>query len=138
MDKASVREMEMGERAKQERRIMALLKKENPFVVRLYFSFHTPYHLFFVMEYVPGTDCATMLRAYGALNEGRSHTDLCLFSSSTPISYLYSPLSTHSRCTSLPSRDGLGHRFSSQSRHHPPGHQTAEYPGLDHWTCQID
>jgi serine/threonine-protein kinase RIM15 len=70
MDKASVKAMEMGARARQERQIMALLRKENPYVVRLYFSFHTPHHLFFVMEYVPGSDCAAMLRAYGCLPEG--------------------------------------------------------------------
>ena len=62
--------MEMGARARQERQIMALLKKQNPFVVRLFFSFHTMHHLFLVMEYVPGSDCAAMLRVYGCLPEG--------------------------------------------------------------------
>lgn len=70
MDKASVKAMEMGARARQERQIMALLRKQNPYVVRLYFSFHTAHHLFFVVEYVPGSDCAAMLRAYGSLPEG--------------------------------------------------------------------
>jgi len=49
---------------------MALLKKQSPFVVRLFFSFHTMHHLFLVMEYVPGSDCAAMLRTYGPLPEG--------------------------------------------------------------------
>ncbi|EWM19901.1 serine threonine protein kinase 15 [Nannochloropsis gaditana] len=69
MDKAALHSMEMGARAKQERQIMALLKKQNPFVVRLFFSFHTLHHLFLVMEYVPGSDCAAMLRVYGCLPE---------------------------------------------------------------------
>jgi hypothetical protein len=32
--------------------------------------FHTMHHLFLVMEYVPGSDCAAMLRMYGCLPEG--------------------------------------------------------------------
>ncbi|KAM3570547.1 hypothetical protein VYU27_007382, partial [Nannochloropsis oceanica] len=69
MDKAALHSMEMGARVRQERQIMALLKKQSPFVVRLFFSFHTMHHLFLVMEYVPGSDCAAMLRTYGPLPE---------------------------------------------------------------------
>lgn len=96
MDKASVKTMEMGARARQERQIMALLRKQNPYVVRLFFSFHTAHHLFFVMEYVPGSDCAAMLRAYGSLPEG-AFCGACSDGVGERMSDSYSPEHVHAR-----------------------------------------
>ena len=72
MDKASVRAMEMGSRARQERQIMALLRRRNPYVVRLFFAFHTAHHLFLVMEYVPGRTLRDVVRAEAPVSPARA------------------------------------------------------------------
>lgn len=42
---------------------------DNPFVVKLYYSFQTNDYLYLVMEYLNGGDCATLLRNVGCLDE---------------------------------------------------------------------
>jgi len=71
MEKATLKAMDMAERVKQERQIMALLGKQCPYVVKLHFAFRSQHHLFFAMDYVPGGDCAGMLKTYGTIHEGR-------------------------------------------------------------------
>jgi serine/threonine protein kinase len=72
MEKAALKQVDMAPRVKQERQIMALLGKNNPYVISLYFAFRTREHLFFVMEYVPGGEVAAVLKAKGTLDERES------------------------------------------------------------------
>ena len=53
--------------ARNERLILSSL--DNPFVVKLYYSFQTNDYLYLVMEYLNGGDCATLLRNVGCLDE---------------------------------------------------------------------
>lgn len=74
MEKAALKQVDMAPRVKQERQIMALLGKNNPYVISLYFAFRTREHLFFVMEYVPGGEVAAVLKAKGTLDERESQS----------------------------------------------------------------
>lgn len=71
MEKATLKQVDMGPRVRQERQIMALLGQNNPYVISLYFAFRTREHLFFVMEYVAGGEVAAVLKARGTLSEGK-------------------------------------------------------------------
>jgi serine/threonine-protein kinase RIM15 len=51
-----------------ERRIL-MAQGESPFVVKLFFTFQTKDHLFLVMEYLNGGDCAALIKNMGALTE---------------------------------------------------------------------
>ena len=53
--------------ARNERLILSSL--DNPFVVKLFYSFQTEQNLYLVMEYLNGGDCATLLRNVGCLDE---------------------------------------------------------------------
>ena len=53
--------------AKAERTILAQL--DSPFVVKLYYSFQSQDHLYLVMEYLNGGDCAALLKKVGNLDE---------------------------------------------------------------------
>ena len=46
----------------------------NPFVVRLFYSFTSANSLYLVMEYAPGGDCYSLLRALGSLEEPMART----------------------------------------------------------------
>eukprot|EP00698_Gefionella_okellyi_P021629 TRINITY_DN7049_c0_g1_i1.p2 TRINITY_DN7049_c0_g1~~TRINITY_DN7049_c0_g1_i1.p2 ORF type:complete len:530 (-),score=109.41 TRINITY_DN7049_c0_g1_i1:2265-3854(-) len=55
------------ERCKLERDILA--RMDNPFVVKLHYSFQTPSHLYFVLEYANGGDVGSLLESMGCLAE---------------------------------------------------------------------
>jgi microtubule-associated serine/threonine kinase len=57
----------MVEGARVERSVLAAAR--NPFVVRFHASFTSRENLYLVMEYAPGGDLASLLRALGALDE---------------------------------------------------------------------
>ena len=44
----------------------------NPFVVKLYYAFRTPRFFYLVMEYLPGGDLHSLLKAFGVFNEESS------------------------------------------------------------------
>ena len=46
-----------------------LATSDNPFVVRFFYSFTSEENLYLVMEYVPGGDCYSLLRAMGCIDE---------------------------------------------------------------------
>lgn len=48
---------------------MILTQLDSPYVVRLYYSFQSKHHLYLVMEYLNGGDCASLLKAVGSLDE---------------------------------------------------------------------
>ena len=48
---------------------MILTQLDSPYVVRLYYSFQSKNHLYLVMEYLNGGDCASLLKAVGVLDE---------------------------------------------------------------------
>ncbi|KJE88583.1 AGC/MAST/MAST protein kinase, variant [Capsaspora owczarzaki ATCC 30864] len=55
-----------------ERDILAVAN--NPFVVSMFASFQSKNHLYLVMEFVQGGDCATLLKALGAFSEEMART----------------------------------------------------------------
>ncbi|MFW6237477.1 MAG: protein kinase domain-containing protein, partial [Desulfosudaceae bacterium] len=55
-----------------ERDIMA--RADNPFVVKMYYAFQSPRHLYLVMEFVNGGDLYSMLQALQCLNESVART----------------------------------------------------------------
>ena len=65
--KAEMIEKNQVTNARNERLILSSL--DNPFVVKLFYSFQTEHNLYLVMEYVNGGDCATLLRNVGVLDE---------------------------------------------------------------------
>jgi microtubule-associated serine/threonine kinase len=67
MRKADLVRKNMVQSAKNERNILAMAN--NPFVVRFFYSFTSRDNLYIVMEYAPGGDVASLLRALGALEE---------------------------------------------------------------------
>ena len=48
---------------------LILTQLDSPYVVRLYYSFQSKHHLYLVMEYLNGGDCASLLKAVGSLDE---------------------------------------------------------------------
>lgn len=52
---------------KAERNILARL--QNPFVIKMYFSFQSKEYLYIVMEWASGGDCFSLLQKFGALPE---------------------------------------------------------------------
>jgi len=48
---------------------LILTQLDSPYVVRLYYSFQSKNHLYLVMEYLNGGDCASLLKAVGTLDE---------------------------------------------------------------------
>jgi protein kinase/protein kinase A len=46
-----------------------IMLNDNPFLVHLYYSFHTETQLFFVMDYIPGGDLAHHLEKNGKFQE---------------------------------------------------------------------
>ena len=48
---------------------MILTQLDSPYVVKLYYSFASKNHLYLVMEYLNGGDCASLLKAVGNLDE---------------------------------------------------------------------
>ena len=67
MRKADLVRKNMVQSARNERNILAMAN--NPFVVRFFYSFTSRDNLYIVMEYAPGGDLASLLRALGALEE---------------------------------------------------------------------
>lgn len=51
-----------------------LAHANNPFVVTMFASFQTQNHLYLVMEFVKGGDCASLLKALGAFSEEMTRT----------------------------------------------------------------
>lgn len=70
MSKHDLRNKNMVERVKNERRIMSATSedKSNQCTVKLYASFRTREHVVLVMEYVPGGDVYSLLRGVGRLD----------------------------------------------------------------------
>jgi serine/threonine protein kinase len=52
-----------------ERLLLMQAQENNPHVVTLYYSFQSKNFLYFVMEYLPGGDCAALLKNMGTLPE---------------------------------------------------------------------
>ncbi|WFD05835.1 non-specific serine/threonine protein kinase [Malassezia vespertilionis] len=50
-------------------RMILMNRTQSPFVVKLFFTFQSPEYLYLVMEYLPGGDCAALVKAFGALPE---------------------------------------------------------------------
>ena len=48
---------------------MILAQADSPFVAKLYFTFQSKAHLYLVMEYLNGGDCAALVKAMGRLDE---------------------------------------------------------------------
>eukprot|EP01090_Pellita_catalonica_P019047 TRINITY_DN632_c0_g1_i1.p1 TRINITY_DN632_c0_g1~~TRINITY_DN632_c0_g1_i1.p1 ORF type:complete len:389 (-),score=39.90 TRINITY_DN632_c0_g1_i1:78-1193(-) len=67
MEKALIKEKNADLNILLEQKIMQVAS--SPFVVRMYYSFHTQHHLFLVMEFMPGGDCYTLLRVMTKLPE---------------------------------------------------------------------
>eukprot|EP01088_Endostelium_zonatum_P014810 TRINITY_DN3375_c3_g1_i1.p1 TRINITY_DN3375_c3_g1~~TRINITY_DN3375_c3_g1_i1.p1 ORF type:complete len:1297 (+),score=377.07 TRINITY_DN3375_c3_g1_i1:199-4089(+) len=65
MKKSLVKEKNAVFNILAEKKIMEIAS--SPFVVRMYYSFHTTNHLFLVMEFMPGGDCYSLLKAYGGV-----------------------------------------------------------------------
>jgi serine/threonine protein kinase len=67
MKKSSLVRKNLVKQAIAERNIMAATN--NPFVVKLFYAFESETELYFVMEYVIGGDCASLLSALGQFDE---------------------------------------------------------------------
>jgi serine/threonine protein kinase len=67
MRKSDLIRKNMVESVNTERLILS--RTNNPFVVRLYFSFTSTQNLYIVMEYLHGGDIFSLLRIMGALEE---------------------------------------------------------------------
>jgi len=57
--------------ARQERDLFSqmLLKCRSPFLIKMYATFQSPTHLFYLLEYYPGGDLATLLALNSVVNE---------------------------------------------------------------------
>jgi len=55
------------DRVKLEQSILSSI--HNPFLVKLYYSFHTQKNLYLVMEFIPGGDLFSLLETLGPLAE---------------------------------------------------------------------
>ena len=69
LSKAEMKHKNETKRVRKERNIMTNLKLNNPFVVKLIYSFQTSKNLFLLMEYQPGGDLHSLLVNLGALEE---------------------------------------------------------------------
>jgi len=67
MKKQDMLKKNMEDNIKIERNILA--RMNNPFVVRLFYTFQSRNELFMVMEYIPGGDLAAMLKNLGCFTE---------------------------------------------------------------------
>lgn len=67
MDKAELLRKNQVANIKAEQKI--LVEANNPFVVKLYYSFQTREHLYLVMESVNGGDLYSLLQNVGSLSE---------------------------------------------------------------------
>lgn len=67
MDKAELLRKNQVANIKAEQKI--LVEANNPFVVKLYYSFQTREHLYLVMEFVNGGDLYSLLQNVGSLSE---------------------------------------------------------------------
>ena len=56
---------------------MILTQLDSPFVVKLYYSFQSQKHIYLVMEFLSGGDCASLLRSFGQLDEKWSKQYVC-------------------------------------------------------------
>ena len=59
-------------------RMILMNRTQSPFVVKLFFTFQSPEYLYLVMEYLPGGDCGSLVKTFGALPEAVSYTHLTL------------------------------------------------------------
>jgi serine/threonine protein kinase len=50
-----------------ERNILAATS--NPFIIKMYYTFHSKDNLYIVMEYANGGDCFSLLQKFGVLEE---------------------------------------------------------------------
>ena len=50
-------------------RMILMNRTQSPFVVKLFFTFQSPEYLYLVMEYLPGGDCGSLVKTFGALPE---------------------------------------------------------------------
>ncbi|PWN18962.1 hypothetical protein BCV69DRAFT_54193 [Microstroma glucosiphilum] len=50
-------------------RMILMTQTQSPFVVKLYFTFQSKEYLYLVMEYLPGGDCASLVKMLGGLDE---------------------------------------------------------------------
>jgi len=50
-------------------RMILMNRTQSPFVVKLFFTFQSAEYLYLVMEYLPGGDCASLVKVFGALPE---------------------------------------------------------------------
>lgn len=50
-------------------RMILMNRTQSPFVVKLFFTFQSPEFLYLVMEFLPGGDCASLLKVFGTLPE---------------------------------------------------------------------
>ena len=50
-------------------RMILMNRTQSPFVVKLFFTFQSAEYLYLVMEYLPGGDCASLVKALGELPE---------------------------------------------------------------------
>lgn len=50
-------------------RMILMTQTQSPFVVKLYFTFQSKDYLYLVMEYLPGGDCASLVKMLGGLEE---------------------------------------------------------------------
>ncbi|KAI8918021.1 kinase-like domain-containing protein, partial [Entophlyctis helioformis] len=56
---------------------MILTQLDSPFVVKLYYSFQSKEHIYLVMEYLNGGDCAALLKNMGQLDETWARQYIC-------------------------------------------------------------
>lgn len=50
-------------------RMILMTQAQSPFVVKLFFTFQSSENLYLVMEYLPGGDCASLVKALGGVSE---------------------------------------------------------------------
>jgi serine/threonine protein kinase len=70
-----------------------LSRMDNPFVVKLYYSFQTRDNLYLVMEYLPGGDVASLLQVTGCLSE--RHARAYAADTALALAYLHSQNTVH-------------------------------------------
>jgi hypothetical protein len=85
MRKADLIRKNAVESARNERAILALAR--NAFVVRFHASFASRDNLYIVMEYAPGGDLGSLLRALGALDEAAARRAACSVSVQGGVQY---------------------------------------------------
>eukprot|EP01119_Soliformovum_irregulare_P025363 TRINITY_DN9368_c0_g1_i1.p1 TRINITY_DN9368_c0_g1~~TRINITY_DN9368_c0_g1_i1.p1 ORF type:complete len:627 (-),score=161.64 TRINITY_DN9368_c0_g1_i1:43-1923(-) len=65
--KSAVMRKKISKRVNDEHKILA--DTDNPFIVKLYYSFQSEDNLFLVMEYLPGGDCLSLIEKLGSFGE---------------------------------------------------------------------